>query len=181
MVSVLASIHALQLSIYAAPGFQATFSSACSQKTLLSYGATHLFPSVARVLIFFRHVILLRVPIRLALFVKLNPCSEMFEQLGRNFVFVQDAGDDRIRDWRFEVIRVVFDKEIARRTLMELMNEIAKLPAIDIAALPTIERLTQRHKRPSQFLFMSLSRTRSKKPFQALWDLKHKVLVVPIR
>jgi len=65
-----------------------------------------------------------------------------------------------VRDRRFEVIRVVFHKELTRPTLMELMNEIAKLRAGDVAALPTIERLSQRHKRASQFLFMSLSRPR---------------------
>ena len=140
----------------------------------LHHGTATLFPSAARVLIIFRHVILLHVPSRFAIFVKLNRYSKMFKQLGRNSVFVQDAGDDRVRDRRFEVIRVVFHKELTRPTLMELMNEIAKLRAGDVAALPTIERLSQRHKRPSQFLFMSLSRPRPKKPLQALWDLCHK-------
>jgi hypothetical protein len=42
--------------------------------------------------------------------------------------------DDRVRQTGFAAICIVFHKEIASRTLMKLMNEVAKLRARDFTA-----------------------------------------------
>ncbi len=58
---------------------------------------------------------------------------------------------------------------------MELVNEIAEVPAAELAPLPPVDGRTERDKRPAKLFLMGGGRGLAQKASDSLWNLAHRL------
>src|SRR5438093_1600256 len=78
----------------------------------------------------------------------------MIQQLGGDRVSTQQARRDRESDGHFQMGSVIADPQISRRTLVEFVDDLAQLAAVELCALPSLKRLGNGDECPPQLLFI---------------------------
>src|SRR3989442_15222501 len=83
------------------------------------------------------------------------------------------AGRDRKSARHFQMGSVVADPQISRRTLVEFVDDLAQLAAVELFALPSLKRLGNGEECPPQLLFVRDRRVLTEEAFDSLWRLSH--------
>ena len=95
----------------------------------------------------------------------------MIQQLGGDRVSTQQARRDRESDGHFQMGSVIADPQISRRTLVEFVDDLAQLAAVELFALPSLKRLGNGEECPPQLLFVRDRRVLTEEAFDSFWRL----------
>src|SRR6267378_7498651 len=105
----------------------------------------------------------------------------MIQQLGGDRVSTQQARRDRESDGHSQMGSVIADPQISRRTLVEFVDDLAQLAAVELCALPSLKRLGNGEECPPQLLFVRDRRVLTQQAFDSLWRLSHTSSLTPVR
>src|SRR5262245_65963922 len=100
---------------------------------------------------------------------ELDDSREVLNERGRELLFVEDAGNERKRHRRFEVVGVVSLPNVARRILVIPVDEIVEIEGADLAASPAFEMRVEFFQGQAQIAFVSDARSLPNEQLGVVW------------
>src|SRR5881409_2825179 len=97
----------------------------------------------------------------------------MIQQLGGDRVSTQQARRDRESYGHFQMGSVIADPQISRRALVEFVDDLAQLAAVQLFALPSLKRFCNGKECAPEFLFVGGRRVLTQEAFDSLRRLSH--------
>ena len=97
----------------------------------------------------------------------------MGQQLGWDRISTQHPRRDRESDNHLQMGGVIADPQISRRTLVESVEDLGQLAAVQLSPLPPFERLCNGKESSAEILFVCRSRVLSEEAFDSLRRVSH--------
>jgi len=99
----------------------------------------------------------------------------MLDEFGWNPAPIENPGHNGVRDLHFEMAIVVPEEQVARGTLMELVDELGQLSAANLTSCPAPEHLCKRDEGATQLFLVCHRRLLAEESLDALGKVSHDV------